>query len=177
MFPNPQQDLPQEVLTWHEIDKLIDHLMPQFNYEYDGLVMITRGGLIPGGILCEAMAIKSVHTAAVHFEPSSYENMVWPTFMQFPNDSLIAGKRLLVVDDIWAKGRNMTVVKSRLEAAGAKVETSVLHFRPSSNQYPNTGPNYYGAITSNYIIYPWETPYKLPPGYLSPTRLRPPSLD
>ncbi|NIP25205.1 MAG: hypothetical protein GWO38_15655, partial [Phycisphaerae bacterium] len=62
----PQQELPQEILTWDDIDKLIDHLIPQFNGEFDGLVMIPRGGLIPGGILCEAMDIRNVHTAAVH---------------------------------------------------------------------------------------------------------------
>lgn len=177
MFPQSQPSFPQEVLTWNEIDKLIDHLLPQFNYDYDALVMITRGGLIPGGILCEAMGIQSVHTAAVHIEHSGLENMAWPTFLQFPNDSLVAGKRLLVVGDIWARGRNLVVVKSRLEAAGAQVETAVLHFRPRSNQYPDTGPNYYGAITSNYIVYPWEIPYKFPPDFLSSTKFRPPSLD
>ena len=173
----PQTDLPQEVLTWDEIDKLIDHLLPQFNREYDGLVMITNDGMIPGGILCEAMDIKNVHTAAVHIEETGLENMAWPIFMQFPNDSLVAGRTLLVVNSIWADGRNIVTVKSRLEAAGAQVETATLHFRPRSNQYSDTGPDYYGAITSNYIIYPWESPYKFPPGYLSGSIFRPPSLD
>jgi len=172
-----QQDRPQEVLTWDDIDKLIDHLIPQFNRDFDGLVMVARGGLIPGGILCEAMGIKSVHTAAIHIEQSGYENMPWPTFLQFPNDALVAGRRLLIVNNIWARGRSMVIVKSRLEVAGAQVETAVLHFRPQSNRYPGAGPDYYGAITSNYIIYPWEVPYKFPPDYLSSPSFRPPSLD
>ena len=172
MFPQP--NLSQEALNWDDIDKLIEHLMPQFNTEYDGLVMITNGGLIPGGILCEAMDIQNVHTAAVHLEKSLNETMAWPTFMQFPNDSLVSGRRLLVVDAIWARGRNIVIVKSRLEAAGAQVETAVLHYRPRSSQFPDTGPDYYGAITSHYIIYPWES---FSPDYLAPHRLTPSELD
>jgi len=172
VFPQPNQ--PQEVLTWDDIDKLITHLLPQFNGEFDGLVMITNGGLIPGGILCEAMDIQNVHTAAVHIERSTYENMLWPTFMQFPNDSLVSGKRLLVIDDIWAKGRNIVIVKSRLEFAGATVETAVLHYRPKSSQFPDTGPDYYGAITSNYIIYPWAS---FSSDYFTTAHFQPPQQD
>lgn len=147
-----------EVINWEGIDNIIhNHLLPQFNTEYDGIVMITRGGLFPGGILCEAMGIKNVHTAAVHFADTPNENMAWPTFMQFPIDTLITGKKLLVVDDIWARGINITAVKSRLEAAGAMIETAALHFRPKANLFPNSGPDYYGAITDRFIIYPWNT--------------------
>lgn len=169
-----RQNLHHEILTWQDVDKLIDHLIPQFHGEFDALVMITRGGLIPGGILCEALDIQNVHTAVVHIEEPTYENISWPTFMQFPIDALVVGKQLLVIDNIWAKGRNMIVVKSRLEAAGAQVETAVLHFRAKSNQFPDTGPDYYGAITSNYIIYPWET---FSSEYLSSSLFGPPSVD
>jgi hypoxanthine phosphoribosyltransferase len=68
------------------------------------------------------------------------------------------GRRILIVDDVWANGRNMVVVKSRAIAAGAQAETAVLHYRPRSNLFPSTGPDYYGAITDRFIVYPWETP-------------------
>ena len=57
----------RELLTWQDVDQLIDHLIPQFEREYDSIVMITRGGIIPGGILAEAMGITHVLTAAVDF--------------------------------------------------------------------------------------------------------------
>ncbi len=157
------------VLDWDEIDRLIDHLIPQFEGEFDGIVMITQGGMIPGGILCEAMGIKNVHTAAVHTVETAQEQMAWPTFLQFPIDALVTGKRLIVVDDIWAKGTNMVMVKSRLEATGAKAETAVLHFRPKDNLFPDTGPDYYGAITDEEIVYPWRPPH-LHGGYGLPSR-------
>lgn len=167
----------QEVLTWQDIDTVIDHLLPQFNTEYDGIIMITRGGLFPGGLLCEAMDIRNVQTAAVYFAETPDQNMAWPTFMQFPIDTAIMGKRLLVVDDIWAQGTNIVAVRSRLEAAGAMVETAVLHFRPSANRFPNTGPNYYGAITNRFIIYPWSGPSQVGQGFRPPGQFGPSQLD
>ena len=44
-----------ELLTWDDVDRLIDHLTPQFEEEYEAMVMITRGGIIPGGLMAEAM--------------------------------------------------------------------------------------------------------------------------
>ena len=103
----------RELLTWDDVDALIDHLIPQFNYEYDGMVMITRGGIVLGGLLAEALQIESVLTAAVDFpaeaemdasrQTSQY--LAWPQFIQFPEESALEAKRLLIVDDVWGSGR------------------------------------------------------------------------
>jgi len=157
MFPSPE-DLQREYLNWSDIDALIDHLLPQFTGEFDGLLMITRGGLVPGGYLVEAMGIENVLTASVHFAPAFESRLVWPILVQFPSDALLVGRRILIVDSIWANGRTIMFVKGRVAAAGARAETAVLHFRPRSNLFPSAGPDYYGAITNRYIFYPWEMP-------------------
>jgi hypoxanthine phosphoribosyltransferase len=41
----------RELLTWDDVDALIDHLIPQFEGGFDAMVIVTRGGIIPGGIL------------------------------------------------------------------------------------------------------------------------------
>jgi hypothetical protein len=51
-----------EIITWDEVSRLIDHLLPQFNRVYTVMVMITRGGIIPGGMLAEAMNVQSLFT-------------------------------------------------------------------------------------------------------------------
>ena len=79
MFPSTD-DLEREYLSWNDIDKLVDHLLPQFTGEFDGLLTITRGGLIPGGYLVELMGIEHVLTASVHFAPAHESKMAWPTF-------------------------------------------------------------------------------------------------
>ena len=157
----------REILSWNDVDRLIDHLIPQFEGEFDGLLMITKGGLVPGGILSEAMGITHVLTASVYFPDDVDQKLAWPTFVQYPADTLLTGRRILVVDDIWANGRAIMIVQGRLHAAGCKFETAVLHYRMKSNLFPNTGPTYYGAVTDRYIIYPWEMgkmPRQVKPG-------------
>jgi hypoxanthine phosphoribosyltransferase len=160
MFPfeglPPEQEFQREILSWNDIDKLIDHLIPQFRGEFDGLLMITKGGLVPGGILSETMGIKDVLTASVYFPDEVDQKLAWPTFMQFPPDTLLTDRRILIVDDIWANGRAIMMVRGRLAAVGCDCETAVLHYRIRSNLFPDTGPDYYGAVTDRYIVYPWE---------------------
>ncbi len=158
MFPSTDDDLRREFLSWADVDALISHLLPQFSGEFDGLLMITRGGLIPGGYLVEAMGIEHVLTASVQFSPTIRSSLAWPTFVQFPSDALLMRRRILIVDDVWAHGRTIVFVKGRVIAAGARAETAVLHYRSRTNLFPNTGPDYYGAITDRYIVYPWESP-------------------
>ncbi len=154
---HPSQSFQHEILSWDDIDKLIDHLIPQLEGEFDGLLMITNGGLVPGGILSEALGITHVLTASVFFPDEVDQKLAWPTFIQYPPDTLLMGRRLLVVDDIWANGRAIMIVQGRLAAAGCEFESAVLHFRLKSNLFHDTGPTYYGAVTDRYIVYPWES--------------------
>ena len=62
----------KEILTWNDVEQLIDHLIPQFETEYDAMMMITRGGIIPGGMLAQALDVTSILTAAVDFPASHH---------------------------------------------------------------------------------------------------------
>lgn len=154
----------REILTWNDVDQLIDHLIPQFEVEFDALVLITHGGLIPGGMLAEALKVNDIFIAAVDF-PNELEAekqrerarlLAWPKFLQFPDESLLRGRRILVVDDVWGSGRTMTAVKNRVTASGAIAYTCVLHFNPYRSLFGTLRPDYYAAITDAYIVYPWE---------------------
>jgi hypoxanthine phosphoribosyltransferase len=154
------QPLRREILTWEDVDRLIDHLLPQFDLEFDAMVIITRGGMIPGGLLAEAMGISHILTAAVDFpaqmEMEKAKLMAWPQFIQFPEEKALRGHRCLVVDDVWGSGRTITSVKIRISAAGGLPFTCVLHFNPYRNLFGTARPDYYAAVTDAHIIYPWE---------------------
>ncbi len=150
----------REMITWEELDKLMDHLVPQFRREFTAMVIITRGGIIPGGMLAEAMDITHILTAAVDFPAQSQTDksklMAWPEFIQFPTDDKLRGRPTLIVDDVWGSGRTITAVKNRVSAAGGFPETCVLHFNPYRNLFGGGRPDYYAAVTDAFIIYPWE---------------------
>ena len=150
----------REVLTWKDVEVLIDHLVPQFDEEFDAMVMITRGGIIPGGILAERLGLTHILTAAVDFpaqtEMEKAKLMAWPQFIQFPEDRLLRDRRALVVDDVWGSGRTITSVRHRVSGAGGTPFTCVLHFNPYRNLFGSARPEYYAAITDAHIVYPWE---------------------
>ncbi len=154
----------REVLTWNDVDKLIDHLIPQFEVEFDAMVMITHGGIIPGGMLAEALKIINILTASVDF-PAELESerekgktrwLSWPKFIQFPDNEVLRTKKVLIVDDVWGSGRTITAVKNRVTGAAGIPSTCVLHFNPYRNLFGTTRPDYFAAITDAYIVYPWE---------------------
>ncbi len=150
----------RELITWDEVDKLIQHLLPQFEREFEAMVMITRGGVIPGGLLAEAMGLTHLLTAAVDF-PAEMERQktglfAWPRFIQFPENEQLRGRPTLVVDDVWGSGRTITAVKNRVSVAGGFPSTCVLHFNPYRSLFGPARPDYYAAITDAHIVYPWE---------------------
>ena len=65
----PRGPMRSELLTWADVDRLVDVLVPQLRDagRFDALLMVTRGGLVPGGLLCEVLGISHVLTAAVEF--------------------------------------------------------------------------------------------------------------
>lgn len=155
MQPEPRREL----ISWDEVDRLIDHLIPQFKREFTAMVIVTRGGIVPGGMLAEAMDITHVLTAAVDFPAQLAKEksiMAWPEFIQFPADEKMRGRPTLIVDDIWGSGRTITTVKNRVSAAGGFPETCVLHFNPYRSLFGSHRPDYYAAVTNAYIVYPWE---------------------
>jgi len=150
----------REVVTWEEVERLVDHLIPQFTTEFDSMVIVTRGGVVPGGMLCEALNIENVMTASVDFPFESQREaaklLAWPQFIQFPSDAQLTGRKALVVDDVWGSGRTITAVKNRVSAAGGFPSTCVLHFNPHRSLFSQSRPDYYAAVTDAYIIFPWE---------------------
>ena len=154
----------REILTWNDVDKLIDHSIPQFEVEFDAMIMITHGGIIPGGLLAEALKLDTILTASVDF-PAELEQetekektrwMVWPKFVQFPDGEILRGKRILMVDDVWGSGRTITAVKNKVSGAGGVPFSCVMHFNPFRNLFGSARPDYYAATTDAYIVYPWE---------------------
>lgn len=144
-------------LTWREVEKLISGVIPRLQKQtYDAVLVITRGGIIPGGIIAERLGITKILVASVDFYSDEENNMDWPVFMQFPGDSLLSGENVLVVDDLWDKGKEVSFVKERVEQAGGRATTCVMHYKPHRSVFPDSKPDFYTATTEDWIIYPWE---------------------
>ena len=69
MLMRPEESRQPRLITWDEVDQLIDGLIPRIQHmgPFGAMVMITRGGVIPGGLLAEALSIQHLLTASVDF--------------------------------------------------------------------------------------------------------------
>lgn len=144
-------------LSWNDVNKLITGMMPRMQaFDYDLVIAITRGGIIPGAIISERLRIQQVLVASVDFYEDEEHDLDWPVFMQFPADSFLRGREVLIVDDIWDRGKQMVSVMERVEQAGGQARAAVLHYKPHRSRFPDKTPTFYAVETTDWIIYPWE---------------------
>lgn len=161
-------------LSWHELEELVSKVIFQLNTPYDAIVVITRGGIIPGGMIAEALNMKDVLTAAVLMpdDPNLRSKISWPRFLQFPGDPLLEGRKILVVDNLWNQGRTIMAVKGRIETAGGYPEMAVIHWKPQNSYFPEDEPDYFAEQTENFIHYPWQriddSDYRIPANPILP---------
>lgn len=145
-------------LSWNELEELVSQLIVKLNTPYDAILSITRGGIIPSGMIAEALKMKEVLTASVLFpeDPGQRTTLSWPRFLQFPTDTLLTGRKILVIDNLWYQGRTIMAVKGRIEIAGGFPELAVIHWKRASSFFPDEAPDYYVQITEDFIHYPWQ---------------------
>jgi hypoxanthine phosphoribosyltransferase len=144
-------------LSWNDVNKLITGMMPRMQaFDYDLVIAITRGGIIPSAIISERLRIQQVLVASVDFYEDEEHDLDWPVFMQFPADSFLRGKEVLIVDDIWDRGKQMVSVTERVEQAGGQPRSAVLHYKPHRSRFPDKTPTFFAVETTDWIIYPWE---------------------
>ena len=108
----------REVLTWSDIDKLIDHLIPQFEGELDAMVMITRGGLVPAAIISRELGtriIETVSIASYHDYTEQGELKVLKEIAAGLMDN--EGEGVLVVDDLTDTGKTAAIVRAMMPRA------------------------------------------------------------
>lgn len=152
----PAEAIIKRILSWGEIEKLVRQVAVKLPRDFDAMLVITRGGMVPGGLLSEELNIRNVLVAAVQFYTGVGQTLDHPIFFQFPADTILFGKRVLVVDDIWDSGRTAVAVRDRVIEAGGQPVLAVLQYKPRRSRYPDQRPDYYAEETDDWIVYPWE---------------------
>ena len=150
-------DVEKQYLSWEQIEVMVAQLASIPHEPYDALMAVTRGGLVPAGLLAYHLGQRNILVAAVQFYSGVARRAQHPTFLQFPADPFLDGRRILIVDDIWDSGKTIMAVKERVIAAGGTPVTAVLHYKPEASLFSDR-PDFYVETTAAWIVYPWETP-------------------
>jgi uncharacterized protein len=146
----------REIVTWDDLAGMVERLADQVRGEYDVMLAITRGGLVPAGMLAYRLGIRNILVAAVEYYDDAGRPGPRPTFLQFPADPLLRGQRVLIVDEVWDSGTTIHAVTERVRQAGGIPTTAVLHFKPGRSQVPGV-PDHHAATTERWVVYPFKS--------------------
>jgi hypoxanthine phosphoribosyltransferase len=146
----------RDIVSWEDLDGLVAELAERLAGErFDVMLAITRGGLVPAGMLAYRLRIRNILVAAVEFYDDEGQPGPHPTFLQFPADPLLRGQRILVVDEVWDSGTTIHAVTERVRQAGGIPTTAVLHWKPERSVVPGS-PDVHAVTTAAWIVYPFK---------------------
>jgi len=142
-------------LSWEDLDRLVAGLASDVGRDHDLVLAITRGGLVPAGMLAYRLDLHEILVAgAVFYLPGGGTHPA-PVIGQFPEAALLDGRRVLVVDEVWETGETMTEVVARVRAAGGKPTSAVIHYKPTRSRVPGR-PDHHAAVVEGWVSYPYK---------------------
>ncbi len=144
-------------VSWAELDELVARLAEAVGRaeEYDLLLAVTRGGLVPAGMLAYRLGIREILVAAVEYYDDEGETRDEVLFHHFPDAALLRGQRVLVVDEVWETGATMAAVVERVRAAGGMPTIAVLHYKPGRSLVAER-PDAWAATVDGWVVYPYK---------------------
>jgi hypothetical protein len=146
----------RDIVSWDELDRLVGVLADRLHgQQFDVLLTITRGGMVPAGMLAYRLKLRDILVAAVEYYDDHGQPGPHPTFLQFPADPLLRGQRVLIVDEVWDSGTTIHAVTERVLQAGGIPTTAVLHYKPEHSVVPGR-PNVHAVETSAWVVYPFK---------------------
>lgn len=143
------------VVTWEDLDGLVARLATAVGRDHDLVLAITRGGLVPAGMLAYRLDLREILVAGVEFYRSDGGMHPAPVIGHFPDASLLMGQRVLVVDEVWETGETMTEVMARVRSAGAEAVSAVIHYKPGRSRVAGA-PDHWAATAHDWVTYPYK---------------------
>lgn len=145
----------RDIVDWPKLEGLVKELAEKVRGEYDVMLAITRGGLVPAGMLAYLLGMRDILVAAVAYYDDHGQPRDTPVFLQFPSDPLLHGKRVLIVDEVWDTGTTIEAVIERVRLGGGAPTTAVLHYKPGRSKVLSV-PDHFMVSTDAWVVYPFK---------------------
>ena len=146
----------REVLGYTEFGTAVRQLATEVHesgYHPDIVLTIARGGLLLGGAIAYALAVKNVHVMNVEFYTGVDQRLDFPVMLPpVLNMVDIRGTRVLVVDDVADTGHTLKLVVDYCSGEVAELRTAVLYEKPHSI----VNCDYVWRHTDRWIEFPWS---------------------
>lgn len=146
----------REVLGWLEFgdaSRQLAHSIAESGYSPEIVVAIARGGLLLAGSVAYALGVKSCGSLNVEFYAGVDERLDQPEILPpLLDGASLAGKRVLLVDDVSDSGRTLKLAVELLRNLQAEVRSVTLYTKPRTILEPD----YCWRSTGHWIVFPWS---------------------
>lgn len=146
----------KDIVTWDDLDALVARLAEELAAAPapDVVLAISRGGLVPAGMLSYRLGWRDMLVASVVvYDEGGFRGQA--EFLQFPADDELRGKRVVVIDEVWDSGTTIAAVVARIEAAGGTPVTAVIHYKPWRSRV-DLVPDHHVVETDAWVVYPFK---------------------
>jgi hypoxanthine phosphoribosyltransferase len=144
-----------EVPTWNQIYEMLLSQAQKIktqNYKPDLIIAIARGGIIPSRILSDLLEMPNLSFIQIEFYTNINQTLQEPNLKQTLITN-VAGKRILLIDDISDTGKSLKLAKTCLTNQGAiEIKTATLYLKPQSISTSD----FYEKQTTAWVVFPWE---------------------
>lgn len=145
-----------ELIGWSRFDQLVRRLALKVlasGYRPEIIVAIGRGGCVPARMLSDWL--EQMDATSFKIEHYHQAVKVHAARVRYPLAADVAGRRVLLVDDVADSGETFAVALEHLASRGApaEVRSAVIHYKTVSPYVPD----YYAAklVQWRWIVYPW----------------------
>ena len=146
----------REILSWElfgTASRELATMIADDGYEPEMILSIARGGLLIGGALGYALAVKNTYTMNVEFYTGVDERLEVPRILPPAPDFVdLADAKLLIVDDVADTGHTLKSVHEFCAGKVGEVRTAVIYEKPHSVVQCD----YVWRRTDLWINFPWS---------------------
>jgi hypoxanthine phosphoribosyltransferase len=144
-----------EAPSWNKIYSMLlkqSQCVQSSGFKPDVIVGVSRGGWIPARVLSDLLEKTNLSSVKVEYYVGIGQARSKPILTQRLSVD-VAGKKVLVVDEVADSGKSLKLAVAHLVEQGAdKVRTAVLYCKPASIFKPD----YCAKETSSWVVFPWE---------------------
>lgn len=161
-------EIPADALheTWEsvyqksvQLAKLIKRHCQQTGERFDAMVVVPRGSYYPVNIVSRELgftATELLHACIESYKSGSTTRQAEFKIGQMPTRGQVAGKNLLIIEEVCDTGHTLKFLEERFKRQGATgLRVGVLHYKPGQSQ-TNFVPDWFVSKTDQWIVYPWE---------------------
>lgn len=151
---NNQKEL---VFSWEDVYVSCYKICEQIQKKkkcFKTLLAVSRGGLVPAGIISYLLDIKDVRTISIETYSRKTKKRNVNEIIQAPNFYLFAGKEILVVDDVLDTGKTYAVIRRLMKPI---LTSSYLSLAVLCHKNIAPHPDFFSSVEKEtWIHFPWE---------------------